>query len=303
MHSFFGFDILHALHNRRALSKADVVWTMLEGEWLSVSALQVMGLVRRRPLIANSVWLVDRWLEYGRKYRLINHALMTRHAILTLHSSAALARTRALIPDRTFVVNPFGVSTRNFPLSAPVIARRSGGPIRVYSIGNDSTRDWDTMLEAFGDDDRFEVTIVGPALTDDKAARYANLTAPRNPTASEQRRLYEAADVVVMPMVENSFSGCTVVCEAVAMGKPVISSRTGGVGTYFGENEVIFVPPGDPAAGRAAVLDRSLQELEGYALRAQARFRTPGYSALDLCRRYLRLSEQALAGVPPSLPA
>ena len=55
---------------------------------------------------------------------------------------------------------------------------------------------------------------------------------------------YHWADIVAVPMRQNIYSGITVALEAAAMGTPVVSSRTGGVPTYFGEDEVFYSPAG-----------------------------------------------------------
>jgi glycosyltransferase involved in cell wall biosynthesis len=290
-----GFDVLHGFDNLAAIRKADVVWTLLEWEWLEVSLLQRLGLAPKVPIIGNSVWLAEEWLSWSARRHGLWRWLMTRHVYLTLHSQRTLERAKALLPDKTFHLTHFGVSTRAFPTTAPDVQAWEGRPIRVYSIGADRTRDWSTMLEAFGGDARFEVKIVATWAPDVDPARFGNLTLTRSATVTEQRAAYAWADFVIMPMVENSFSGITVMCEAASMGKPVVASRTGGADTYFDEDEVLYVTPQDPDALRRAVLDATPEEMRGKAQRAQARFLSSGYSADDMVDRYLALSKALLA--------
>lgn len=107
--------------------------------------------------------------------------------------------------------------------------------------------------------------------------------------------LYRWADIVVVPMRENRFSGITVALEATANGKPVVASRTGGVPTYFGEDAVRYVPPGDPAALRDA-LAMPAGDAYRYAVAAQAMFCENDYSLVGLMRRYATLSGQVAPG-------
>lgn len=293
----FEFDFGHALDNLRAIRRADIIWTMLEWEWLAVALLQRLKLAPRRQVIANSVWLADKWKGHSPRKRAFLRWLLLPHFDMTLHSKRGLAYLRSALPDVSWRVSPFGISTKGFPITPPSLDRPSDRPIRVYSIGNDGTRDWSTMLEAFGNDPRFEVTIVCRWLDARTLERYANLRSPSNMTVSRQRDEYLKADVVVVPMVENDYSGITVAMEAVAMGKPVVSTATGGVDTYFDENEVLFVPPGDPMALRDAVLTTSDADFLARAQRAQSRFVQAGYDAESMIDRYIAATT-ALLGFP-----
>ena len=64
----FGFDFIHAWRNRRAILQSDVIWTHTEQEHLAVALVLLMNAKKggARPLLlAQSVWLLDRWPGYG----------------------------------------------------------------------------------------------------------------------------------------------------------------------------------------------------------------------------------------------
>ena len=290
------FDPAHALYNLRAMRRADVIWTVLEWDWLSVSFMQRLGLLPPVPVIGNSVWLFDHWPVWSGRRRRLLRWLMADNIHLTLHARPALELSRRFVPDRSFHLSPFGISTRVFPLTEPVPAPRGDRPLRIYAIGNDGTRDWQTLLDAFGNDPRFELTILCRWLGErHDVASYTNLRWPDYDSGSgELRRYNEWADVVVVPMRENPYSGITAACEAVATGKPVIASHTGGVPTYFDPGEVVYVPPSDPAALRYAALGLTPQSMRQLALRAQDRFRRSGYAAQDMVDRYIAISRSLL---------
>jgi hypothetical protein len=75
-------------------------------------------------------------------------------------------------------------------------------------------------------------------------------------TLPELRDLYARSRFVVVPLVpSDSDNGVTVILEAMAMGKPVICSRTRGQVDVIQDGVTgIYVPVGDPAALRAAML-------------------------------------------------
>ena len=71
----------------------------------------------------------------------------------------------------------------------------------------------------------------------------------------ELRQLYAESAIVAVPLYENDFqAGVTTLIEAMAMGKPVIVTRTTGQTDVItdGENGVV-VPPSDPAAWENAI--------------------------------------------------
>jgi glycosyltransferase involved in cell wall biosynthesis len=187
----------------------------------------------------------------------------------------------------------FGINTEFFkrlppPKPAP------GEPIRLFSIGNDATRDWNTVIEAFGGDPRFHLTIVCQWLPDTGISQYGNVHLARVTEMAETLRDYAAADFVVVSMHDNIYSGITVALEAIAMNRPVVCSRTGGVPTYFDEEEVFYVPVGDPAAMREAVLAADEETRRRKTDRAWARFCERDYSTYGVMGRYAALTRELM---------
>jgi len=83
----------------------------------------------------------------------------------------------------------------------------------------------------------------------------AGITLGRLPLL-ELRELYARSRFVVVPLVpSNSDNGVTVILEAMAMGKPVICSRTRGQVDVVQDGVTgLYVPVGDAGALRAAIL-------------------------------------------------
>ena len=78
------------------------------------------------------------------------------------------------------------------------------------------------------------------------------------------------------------------------MGKPVLSTQTGGVPTYFDEEEVFYTPVGDHRDMRDAVLASDDHLRAQRAQRAQQRFLQRDYSTHGLISRYVELTRQLL---------
>ena len=289
-----GFDLVHAFRNRERIRSADVVWTMEEIEYLAVCALPSVLRMPRPRLIAQTIWLFNRWAAYTAAKRWMLQRLIARADLLTFHSKEYLEVVPRLVPGFKPHLLPFGISLQSFPWCVAQETQAGSRPLRVLSMGNDPTRDWPTMLAAFGNDDRFEVRIVSGQVSDAEVAVHANVVCPRNPTMEEFRELYRWADLVVVPMVRNLYSGITVALEATSMGVAVLSSRTGGIPTYFEEGEVRFVEPQDPQALCAAALALSAEQRCAQALRAQAKFQAVDYSTRGMAQRYVALSSALL---------
>jgi glycosyltransferase involved in cell wall biosynthesis len=77
----------------------------------------------------------------------------------------------------------------------------------------------------------------------------------RRRSYQELKELYATSLFTVVPLVENDMqAGITTIVESMAMGRPVVVSRTRGqVGTVLDGVNGLEVPPGDPGALRRAI--------------------------------------------------
>ena len=300
MHALFHFDLCHAIDNLAGLRRAEVIWTVIEWEWLAASFLQKVHFLGAKPIISNSVFLSHEYGLFGRRVRALWPLLMTKCTYLTVHSKAAIPHLRLMFRKQHFSFLPFGISTQAFPptLPAPLPTRERR---RVYAIGNDRTRDWETLLKAVGDNARMSVTIVCSWVPDSLRERYPAVEFISDPSVSIQRTLLAEADVVIVPMYLNTYSGITVACEAACLGKLIICSKTGGVPSYFDDSEVIYVEPGDVDNLRSALAIVGSSEAIERARAAHRRFLRDDYSSRGMTYRYLAVSERLL-GVEVSPP-
>jgi glycosyltransferase involved in cell wall biosynthesis len=281
-----GFDFIHTWRNRAEMLRSDVIWTHTEQEWLSAALMLLLsgrkaGADASPLLLAQSVWLLDKWPSYGILRSWLYRKLMTRADQLT-----TLASENAELCQRYFNRDAkpllYGLNTQDFPVKAPT-SWTPHTPIRIAAIGNDRDRDWETLVKAFGHDPRYTVKLAT------RRRIPASLRAPNVEIAlfsgiKKQHELYDWADVIVVPLRPNTHaSGITVMLEAAAVGKPMVVSNVGALQDYFPASEASYIPPFNPQALREAV--DQLAAAPADALR-QAQAAAAGLLARDLTTQH-----------------
>jgi glycosyltransferase involved in cell wall biosynthesis len=289
-----GFDLLHAWYHRNELSQADVVWTHTEREYLAALCLWRLRPPNIRPkLIAQSIWLFDRWRTLSELRRRFYRSLMCESDVLTVLSPENLRVARRLFPQKRCELIRFGIDA---DCLRPATRRQFHRPIRILSLGTDMHRDWDTLVEAVRNWDEGEVRIASRTVRKLRAwPGNVTITTPR--TRQEVRDLYDWADLVVVSLKPNLHaSGITVIVEAVLLGLPVVCTDTGGLRYYFSEHELAYVRPDDAGAIR-----RKIQELAGdehlcleLANSAQRRIFCDKLTSYAYAIRHRQLSESLL---------
>jgi glycosyltransferase involved in cell wall biosynthesis len=302
-----GFDLIHAWRNRDGLAAADIVWTHTELEHLAVLLLFRLGFARARrpPVIAQSVWLFDRWQHFSPLRRWVYRRLLERADLLTVLSPENLRLARELFPDQRSEFVRFGIDAEKM---RPLRRRALGCPLRVLSLGNDLHRDWDSLIDALGGWTECEVRIGGKRIgrkVRRRTSKFANFEIVTPATVADSDQLYEWADLLVVPLKPNFHaSGITVVTEAVLLGVPVICTDTGGLRAYFSSDEVCYVPPSDPKRLRQAIEQLSRADDLRFAMtrRAQARVTNAKLNSRNFARRHYELSRTLLEPPAVELP-
>ena len=294
-----GFDFIHTWRNRAEMLRSDVIWTHTEQEWLSAALMLLLsgrkaGADAGPLLLAQSVWLLDKWPSYGILRSWLYRKLMTRADQLT-----TLASENAELCQRYFERDAkplfYGLNTQDFPVKAPT-EWKPHTPIRIAAIGNDRDRDWETLIKAFGHDTRYTVKLAT------RRRIPASLRAPNVEIAlfsgiKKQHELYDWADVIVVPLRPNSHaSGITVMLEAAAVGKPMVVTNVGALQDYFPAGEAAYIPPFNPQALREAVDQLAASPVD--ALR-QAQAAAAGLLARDLttqnyAMQHVRITQEML---------
>ena len=101
-------------------------------------------------------------------------------------------------------------------------------------------------------------------------------------------------DLVVLPSINEGMGRVLVM--AMALGKPIVASRVGGVAELLGEGEAgILVPPGDPAALAEAISTLLRDSQRARTLGDAGRRRAPRYSAEALLEALAKLYHEVMA--------
>jgi glycosyltransferase involved in cell wall biosynthesis len=292
-----GFDLLHAWRNRRQIAAADIVWTHTEREHLAILFLKRLRGERKHPaVIAQSVWLFDVWPRLPAWKRRLYLRLLRQADLITTMSPANLALACALFPQKDCRAVLFGIGSKGSDQSA---RRRIEKPIRILALGNDMHRDWQTLLAAFGGMADYRVCIGSNAVPLRQVSGLTNFSLLPATSKRDLTALYSWADVVVVPLKENSHaSGITVVLEATLFGLPVVCAYTGGLAAYFSNEHLRYVPVADSHAMKAAVDEIAENDVLRQQLvsRAQNRIVEENLTAQGFAERYRKLSEELLFG-------
>jgi glycosyltransferase involved in cell wall biosynthesis len=239
---------------------------------------------RRRPVVSGAIWVSEpdaslspfaRWTVRG--------ALRRADAIFVLSSGqiSPLREAWGMDEARIHLVH-FGIDTEFWEPAAggaPGEPAHAAHPV-VVSVGNDRHRDHGLLLAAFQDvhgklpEARLNLVSSIPFdIPADIGCWRQSLTHP------QLRDLYRGARVAaVSTRLNNHASGITAILEAMAMGKPVVATRTPGLDDYVANGYTgVLVPPGDHDAMAGALVEL-LQDPDRCAeLGAEARRRALDY--------------------------
>ena len=298
--ALLGFDLIHAWRNRTAILSAAIVWTHTESQHLAIALLMKMLRPATRPkVIGQSVWLIDRWDRLSWSRRWFYRWLLQEIDVLTFHSPLNTARARDLFKRRPCEFVRFGIRSEDED-KVPATTQAQGERIRVLAVGNDRHRDWDCLIEAFSSRPQVEVHIVSKSISPRRVAGLANIHVHTLRSQGELLEMYRSSDIVVVPLRRNLHaSGISCLQEAVLSGKPSVCSRAGGLDSYFDDDEVAFVEPGNADDLCARVLEMASDpHAVRMARKAQMRMGSDGLSSTSFVRRHVELSMALLERGP-----
>ena len=256
----YGGDFATVLASLRQANRADVVLSTVDTVGIPLLLLARAGRVRP-PLVYVAIGLPERLDRLGseRMRRLYARSLAGTAAVLAYseHEAETLRAFMAGHGESTRIeFVPFGVDERAF---VPSVGQPA---VDVVMVGADPHRDVDLFVGLAGELPNRSFRLVTTAeRARALASRPANLEVETDIPLVEMKRRLEESRVVALPVLDNSYSGATtVLLQAMALGKPVVVTRTKAVATGYelvdGEN-CRLVEPGDATSfGRtvAAVL-------------------------------------------------
>lgn len=294
------FDFVHAWRNRDRIRGADVVWTHTESQHLAILLLFWLTRTKSPPkLIAQSVWLFDRWRDFSPINRWLIKRLLSQADLLTVLSPENLKIARQLFPNVRSELVLYGIRADR-PVEPRL--RAISRPIRLISIGNDEHRDWKTLIDAVKNREGCELRIASRKVNPKLIADAANIAVVRVKTNTELMELYDWADVLVVALKPNFHaSGITVLQEAALRGIPTICTDVGGLRVYFSDEALKYVAPQNCEAIWGAISELAANDQARFDLakRAQAQMSAHRLSSDSFVRRHVELSRELLFDSSP----
>jgi len=269
----YGGDFASVLTSLRLANAADLVLSTVDTVGIPLVLLRRVGLVRR-PVVYTSIGLPERLVQLRGKpmRRLYKGALRRAAAILAYSEHEAQWLRDWLGPGGPPVVFlPFGVDVEAFHPDSGRAPKTD-----VVSVGADPRRDFDLLLEVASRHPELSFRIVAPAERARSLAPFgANVELEIDLSLDEARDRLADARVVALPVRENSYSGATtVLLQAMALGKPVVVSRTAAISSGYELEDGVncrLVEPGDAEALEQAILETLTGADAGLALGTRAR--------------------------------
>jgi glycosyltransferase involved in cell wall biosynthesis len=244
------------LASLRLVNAADVVLSTVDTVGIPLILLKRAGLVRR-PLVYTSIGLPERLLQLrGERMRRLYRAALGRTAAILAYSEHEAQWLRDWLgrggPPVVFL--PFAVDTHAFRPDPSRVPQTD-----VVSVGADPRRDFELLAELASRHSELSFRIVASGeRARTLAALPANVEVEVDLSLDEVRARLTDARVVALPVRENSYSGATtVLLQAMALGKPVVVSRTAAIASGYELEDGIncrLVEPGDTDAFERAIL-------------------------------------------------
>jgi glycosyltransferase involved in cell wall biosynthesis len=265
-------DFHNVLPSRRALNRADVVFSTVDTVGIPLVLLNRVHLVRA-PIVYVAIGLPERIDRLGpRAARAYAKAYRRVHSILA-YGAGEVDALRAWLGDSGPQVHfvPFGVDTDVFRPAPEAIPDTD-----VVSVGADPRRDFGLLVALAERRPDWSFRIVASRDHAASLARTpANVTVELDVPFDLACARLGTGRVVVLPVEDNSYSGATTtLLQAMATGKPVVVSRTAAIARGYHLDDGLncrLVPPGAPAALEHAVSDLLRDPERATAVGARAR--------------------------------
>jgi glycosyltransferase involved in cell wall biosynthesis len=248
-----GGEWMKPLLVRRHLKRADVLITTSDRVGIPLLIEMSLGLIPRRPIVYISIGLPERWTtmtpKMQRWFRRCFASCVSHVVCYGFEEREELTSVLTNDPETIHFI-PFGVDPVQFSPRPP----QANSDVSILSFGADPQRDFDLLIRIAPQLEQNIRIITTMQRKRDLEQRWPRL--PKNVTiqtdvgfASLPHHI-QAAELVVFPLHPNSYSGATTsLLQCMAMGKPVVVSRTGAIADGYHlvhQQNVLLATPEDP---------------------------------------------------------
>jgi len=235
--------VMQATYNHLALIRKSAAVVGTTGAHAFALALLKKLHFHKTPIIGIQCGLLNHPINFSR--RMTTSSLMkAMENILYGEGELNLMRTTYPGCEKHLSVNQFGVDTSFW------VPRETTSEDYILSIGNDSCRDYEILMDAARQINSKFVVITNQDLNDPPSnVEHIKGSLTKGLSNRELRELYRNASMVVVPLKETyQPSGQSVTLQAMACGKSVILSATKGLWcpkTLINNETVVLTPPQD----------------------------------------------------------
>ena len=249
-----------ALLSSPAATAADVLLCWEERSGIPT----LLGRPKKCPVITGILWNTEPRENLSAFARRISKTAMRHANAVFVHSIAQVEALRdwGVEESRIHVVHfgidtefwdPSGVTSIKYPVHATDIVQ----PL-IMSVGNDRHRNHGVLVDSMKEvclkfpDARLELVTRKPQKLPPEIGTWRS-----SMTHSQLRELCRRSQVAAISTSPNiHVSGITATLESMAMGKPVVVTRTPGMEDYVIDGKTgIFVPPNDPESMAHAIIE------------------------------------------------
>ncbi len=219
--------------------------------------------------------------------QLLRREVIAKLDHVTVVSPEQLPFFQQILPPERVHFIPLGIDTTYFH---PAGERERPGRFRCITVGH-WLRDYDVLREVaklLSSCREIEFHLVSPRVGGFE--EMPNVTVHSNLDDAALLRLYQASDVLVLPLL-SSTANCAVM-EAIACGLPVISTDLPSVRAYLPEREAILIEKNDPHAFAEAIRQLAYNPAIRENMAHSARRRATELSWSRIASRYEQLYQE-----------
>jgi glycosyltransferase involved in cell wall biosynthesis len=242
-------DPLRALKILTLMRRFDLIISVFDGG--SVPLLFLRKLFGFKTPIA--IWDVGLTENWPMRERVLDFVLPNIDGIMVLSESQKKYIEKRWKTKHPVIVIGHSIDTTYYSSS------RYGVGDHIFSIGDDGSRDYDTLIESYYEFDKKLIIKTNIKLDnlDNK-----NIDILRNKLSfAELRDLYDRSQVVVVPLYESlNVGGVSSVLEASAMGRPIVVSSTFPISDFIVPNVTCLVVPQRDKASMHFAIKRILED-------------------------------------------
>jgi len=247
------FEIV--IENMKAIKNSKAIFCINDAISFAVLFFKSLGLINV-PVITLFQSLSERHIRYfsGKKIakKFIKFLLGYSDLILTLSSSSSTELIQSFDLDKNKVKEFYFGADKEFWSPS-----NDSKEDYILSVGNDSNRDFNTLIDALADD--YKIKIVSRLKFND----HKNVEVLNGISNEELRDAYRKAKFVITPsrLILTESSGLSTTLQAMACGTPVIASDSLPFREFFEHNKSIFLyEPQNPGSLKEVVKNISEED-------------------------------------------